>query len=243
MHHQNGLPRSTGLEHSRIPFLSETHMHRMSSPSTARLARLLALATAVVAAGACAKSDRPADSLAAGANAPVATASNPPATDSMAGHDMSGMQGMANMTGNPDQDFLRMMSDHHKGLILIAHMTKDRKAGGPAVADATKLDTTQDQELDHMVSMLEKDFKDPYAPKVMPEHQAMADALKSKSGKEYDRTFYQDIIKHHQEALKMIDDYLPKAKNAMIKQMAEKMKADQAKEIADFQQKVSRLGA
>jgi predicted outer membrane protein len=115
-------------------------------------------------------------------------------------------------------------------------------AGASATA-STKLDTKQDQELDHMVSMLEKDFKDPYAPKVMPEHQAMADSLKTKTGKDYDRTFYQDVIKHHQEAIKMIEDYLPKAKNTMIKQMAEKMESDQTKEIADFQRKASRLGA
>ena len=111
------------------------------------------------------------------------------------------------------------------------------------MADAKKLDAAQDVELDHMVTMLEKDFKDPYAPKVIPEHQAMADALKGKSGKEYDRTFYTNIIKHHQEAIAMIDGYLPKAKSAMLKQMAEKMKSDQAKEIADFQQKVAKLGA
>lgn len=214
-------------------------MASTSRRSSVHSARLLAFAAAV-AVGACAKADKPADSLAAGAGAPATTSTT---GDGMAGHDMSGMQGMANMTGNPDQDFLRMMSDHHKGLILIAHMTKDRKEGGTAAADATKLDTKQDKELDHMVSMLEKDFKAPYAPKVMPEHQAMADSLKSKTGKDYDRAFYQNVVKHHQEAIKMVDDYLPKAKNAMVKQMAEQMKADQTKEIADFQQKVSRLGA
>ena len=218
-------------------------MRSTSDRSSAHSARLLVFAAAF-AVGACAKSDKPADSIAVGAGTPATGATAATAAGaSMAGHDMSGMQGMATVTGNPDQDFLRMMSDHHKGLILMAHMTKDRKEGGTAVADATKLDTKQDQELDHMVSMLEKDFKDPYAPKVMPEHQAMADSLKTKAGKEYDRTFYQDIIKHHQEAIKMIDDYLPKAKNATIKQMAEQMKADQTKEIADFQRKVSRLGA
>jgi len=202
-----------------------------------------ALATTLVLAvsGACAKSDKAPDTLAAGANAPVTT--TPKAADGMAGQDMSGMQNMAGMTGDADHDFLRMMSDHHKGLIQIAHMTKDRKEGGSAVADAKKLDAAQDKELDQMVTMLEKDFKDPYAPKAMPEHQAMADALKTRSGKDYDRTFYENIIKHHQEAIAMIDGYLPKAKNATIKHMAEKMKADQTKEIADFQQKVARLGA
>lgn len=146
------------------------------------------------------------------------------------------------MTGDADHDFLRMMSDHHKGLILMAHMTIERKEGGSAVADARKLDAAQDKELDHMVTMLEKDFKDPYAPKVMPEHQTMADELKTRSGKEYDRTFYQNIIQHHKEAIKMIDDYLPKAKNAMLKQMAEKMKADQTREIGEFERKVAKLG-
>lgn len=210
-----------------------------------RLDRRALVAVLVLAtAAACSKRDTKADSLAAGANAPVTSASS--STDSMSG--MQGMSGtggmqhdMANMTGNADHDFLRMMSDHHKGLILLAHMTKDRKAGGTAVADASALDAAQDKELDHMVTMLEKDFKDPYAPRVMPQHQALADALKGKSGKDYDRTFYQNVIQHHQEALTMIDAYLPKSKNAMLKQMAEQMKTDQSKEIADFQRKVGRL--
>lgn len=153
------------------------------------------------------------------------------------------MTGMAGMTGDADHDFLRMMSDHHRGLTELAHMTKERSDIGTAKADATKMDAAQDKELDHMVTMLEKDFKDPYAPKVMPEHQAMADELKPKTGKDYERTFYQDVIKHHQEAVKMIDDYLPKAKNAMLKQMAEEMKAAQTKEIGEFQGKVAKLGA
>jgi uncharacterized protein (DUF305 family) len=202
---------------------------------------VLAAALVLATSGACAKSDKTVDSATATASAPVTTTAT--SGDSMARHDMSGMQGMANMTGDADHDFLRMMSDHHKGLIQIVHMTKDRKDVGTAATDAAKLDAAQDKELDHMVTMLEQDFKDPYAPKVMPEHQAMADELKAKSGKDYERTFYQDIIKHHQEAVKMVDDYLPKAKNTMLKQMAEKMKADQTKQIADYQQKLAKLGA
>ena len=198
---------------------------------------------AVTLSAACAKSGDKADSDAKD-SAAAATAVGAPMDTGMSGMaGMSGMSGMSGMTGNADQDFLRMMSDHHKGLIVLAHMTKDRKEGGTAVADATKLDAAQDMELDHMVTMLEKDFKDAYSPKVSPAHQAMADALKSKTGKEYNRTFYQNIIQHHQEAIKMVDGYLPNSKNAMLKQMAEKMKADQSKEIADFQKKVTALGS
>ena len=52
-----------------------------------------------------------------------------------------------------------MMSDHHKGPISLAHMTKERKYVGAATADATKMDAAQDKELDHMVTMLEKDTR------------------------------------------------------------------------------------
>lgn len=212
----------------------------------------LAVASTMLVAAGCSSGDKSADSAAGGgAMTPSTTAVSSATMDSMpgmntqaaSGAQSGSMQGMAGMTGDPDHDFLRMMSDHHKGLIQIAHMTKDKKDVGTATADATKLDTKQDKDLDHMMTMLEKDFKDPYTPKVMPEHQQMADDLKAKSGKDYERTFYQDIIKHHQEAVKMVDDYLPKGKNAMLKGMAQTMKADQQKEIQEFQQKVAKLGA
>jgi uncharacterized protein (DUF305 family) len=208
----------------------------------------LAAASAILVAAGCSSADRSADSAAASGamtSSGSATMDSMPGMNTQAGSgaQSGSMQGMAGMTGDPDHDFLRMMSDHHKGLIQIAHMTKDRKDVGTAAVDATKLDTKQDTELDQMVTMLEKDFKDPYAPKVMPEHQQMAEELEAKSGKDYERAFYQDIIKHHQEAVKMVDDYLPRGKNAVLKGMAQTMKADQQKEIQEFQQKVARLGA
>lgn len=177
------------------------------------------------------------------ASAPVsATSTMKP--DSMAAMGGAGaMPGMAGQTGDADPDFLRMMSDHHKGLIALVHMTQDRSGVGTAKADARKMDKAQDAELDKMMTMLEKTYKDPYAPKVMPEHKAMADALKPMSGTAYERTFYTDIIAHHKEALAMIDGYLPKAKSADVKVMAQKMKADQSREITDFEQKLAKLGS
>ena len=230
-------PRTFIVEHH------STRNHQMHSIMNRPRAgtRRVALAALSLVLGACGSGEKKADSTASASPAvPAATA---PAADSMGGMAGNNMSGMAGMTGDADHDFLRMMSDHHKGLIAIAHMTKERKDAGGAVADAVKLDKAQDAELDHMMTMLEKDFKDPYAPKVIADHQAMALDLKAKNGKDYERAFYQGIIKHHQEALVMIDGYLPKAKNAMLKQMAEKMKADQAKEIGDFQKKLSALGA
>ena len=151
------------------------------------------------------------------------------------------MQGMSNMSGDADRDFLRMMSDHHKGMIVMAHMTKERKDAGGAAADAKKIDAAQDKEVDMMVTMLEKDYKDAYAPKVMAESKAMSDMLKDKKGTDYERAFYEGTIKHHQAAITMVDEYLPKGKSAAIKQMAEKIKADQTREIAEFQKKIGQL--
>ena len=171
--------------------------------------------------------------------------------DSMSGN-MAGMAGMSSMpaedrphmrmTGNADQDFLRMMSDHHRGLIAMAHLSTegDKKGSAQAQADAQKLDRKQDAELDSMTTMLEQQFKDKYDPMIMPSNQAMVDQIKSQSGAAYDKTFYQNVVKHHQQALKMIDEFSPKLQNAQIKRMAQRMKEDQQREIREFEQKASK---
>ena len=187
---------------------------------------------------ACSAKEKAADTA---AGAP-ASASSGMMHDSMA-MGGAGMSGMTAQSGDADREFLRMMSDHHKGLIALVHMTQDRSGVGTAKADATTMDKAQDAELDAMMTMLEKTYKDAYAPKVMPEHEAMAASLKPMSGKGYERTFYQDIVKHHTEAIAMIDGYLPKAKSADVKAMAARMKADQSREITDFQKKLAKLGA
>ena len=182
------------------------------------------------------KPDSTADSTAM-APAPSMSASGDSATTST---NMQ-MSGMANMTGDPDRDFLRMMSDHHKGLIAIVHPTLDKKENLAVKGDAAKMDKKQDAEIEKMITMLDQQYKDTYTPSVMPDNQRMVDELKGKSGADYSRTFLKDVIAHHEQAVKMIDEYLPKAKNPQVKSMAEKMKSDQTKEIAEFQRKLSAL--
>ena len=195
-----------------------------------------AVSTMALALAACGTSDRKADTTAVGATASTTASPMPDSSQ------MGSMAGMANMTGDPDHDFLRMMSDHHKGLIAMAHQAKERSGIGTAASDATKLDAKQDAELDTMVTMLEKDYKDPYAPKIIPDNQAMLDSLTPKQGKGYERTFYENVIKHHKEAVAMIDDYLPKATKPQVKQMAERMRAEQVQQIDEFQKKLATLG-
>lgn len=207
-------------------------MNQASNRSTSQLAAP-AILVALMVLGGCAKGGKSPDTTAIAA-APTSTTSAP-AT--------AAPTQTAAPTGDADHNFLRMMSDHHKGLIDIVHMTIDQKDAGIAVADAKKLDDAQDKELDQMVTMLEKSYKDPYEPKIVPEHQSMVDDLKAKSGKGYELAFYNDIIKHHEEAIAMIDAYLPGAKSPVVKQMATDMKAAQTREITDFKAKAAKLGA
>ena len=91
-----------------------------------------------------------------------------------------------------------------------------------------------------MLTMLESDFKDDYTPKVMPDNKAMADILKQKTGAAYDTTFRENVIKHHRQGLQMMDQFLPKLSNPTIKQMAQKMKEAQTKDIAKLERQLGR---
>lgn len=206
----------------------------------------LALVAAATGLVACSSSDggARADTAAAGAETTPA-ATTMPADSAMAGVDHSkmagGMGGMANMTGDPDRDFLRMMSDHHKGLIHMAHEAMERKDAPRVAADAKKMDAKQDAELEKMQGMLQQRYSDRYEAKVMPDNQKMADDLKPLAGKEYEKTFLHHVVMHHQQAIKMIDSYLPTAKVPELKAMAEKMKAEQTAEIAQLERKMATL--
>ena len=142
---------------------------------------------------------------------------------------------------NADQEFLQKMSDHHEGLILMVHKTLAHKGPLAVTDEAKKLDQEQDDELDRMKNALRGEFNvASYTPKAMPEHQAMADSLGKLSGAAYDRQFREDVIKHHQEAIAMIDSYMPRLTHADVKTMAERMRATQMREINMFKQQLAK---
>jgi uncharacterized protein (DUF305 family) len=140
-------------------------------------------------------------------------------------------------TAGPDQEFLTKMTDHHEGMVQMA-MAAMTKAAKPATqTDAHNLHTKQAAERDSMAAMLKTSYSVDHTPAVMPENKAMMDSLNARTGAAYDAEFYRQTIKHHEEGIRMIDRYLPQLTNAQLKAMGEKMKADQQKEIAEFQPK------
>lgn len=177
------------------------------------------------------------------AGASVSAAAAP--ADSVAGQNdtAKSVQAIANAdstsgAGGPDQTFLRQMADHHRGLILISHETLERKENLAVKDEARKLDSEQDDGLDRIRTALKSDFNDNYQPKVPSESQAMMDTLSKQQGAAYDRKFREDVIAHHQKGLAMIDAYLPRATRPDVKTMAQRMREQQAREIAQMKREL-----
>jgi uncharacterized protein (DUF305 family) len=179
--------------------------------------RVLGMTAAVVLISACNKDDQ------ATSDTSTAASANPPAT--------------AQTASTPDREFLTKMTDHHEGMVQMAEAAMNKASKPATQGDAHNLHTKQAAERDSMKAMLASAFNDHHQPTVMTENKAMMDSVDAKSGAAYDREFYAQTIKHHQEGIRMIDQYLPQLTDAKLKAMAEKMKTDQQKEIAQFEPK------
>ena len=186
------------------------------------------------AVASCARSDRDdatGDTSNASAAAPAA------GTDTgMAGMDHANMPGMA-AARDADQEFLRKMVDHHEGLIVMMDEAMERASSATAKADAKKLHDKQHDGRDRMLEILKTAYNDNHTASVMPGDKAMNDSLQRKTGAAYDRDMYGHLVMHHQEAVKMVADFLPRLKRPEVRQMAEQMRTEQTREIAEFQRK------
>lgn len=189
-----------------------------------------ALFVAIVAV-ACARADN---------NSVDSTAMAIPAVPADSGMGMksdTGMAGMAGMNESPvrdaDQEFLRMMVDHHQGMVVMAD-SAIAKGGAHIKADAREMASKQAAEQKKMLGMLKSDYSDDKMPMVMPSNATMLQRLAGKTGAELDRQFRENVIVHHEEGLGMIEKYMTRLTRAEVRQMAEKMKADQTREIAEL---------
>lgn len=185
--------------------------------------------------------DSAATTAAAGQTAPATTDS----TGGMAGMDHANMPGMAgDMAGmhrsaprDSNQVFLRMMSDHHEGLVAMSDSALPRLQG--AKGDAQELRRKQEDEQQRMLGMLTRQYGDSVTPMIMASNRAMIDSVtRAPQGTEADRTYYRQVIAHHREGIHHTDMHLPHL-TGEVKQMAEKMKAEQQREIREFERKAA----
>ena len=152
---------------------------------------------------------------------------------------MGTMAGMENKpAGDANQEFLQMMVDHHQGMVEMAD-TAVRKAATPRVkAEATKMRAKQREEQAKMKDMLKTQYGEDKMPMVTEGNASMITLLAGASGAAFDRQFREHVIMHHEEALKMIDQFSSRLTNSELKQMAEKMKVDQTREIAELRKEL-----
>lgn len=179
---------------------------------------------------------------AAGGAAGVAT--TPAGTDSgmarMGQGDMAGMAMNRPAPRDSNQAFLRMMSDHHQGLILIADSAKGRVQTADAKAKARDADEKQHREQQQMLTMLRRQYQDSITPMVMPSNRAMLDSVvRAAPAGAVDQVFYRQVIAHHREALQMIDQMESQLKGE-VRSMAQRMRSDQQREIQELERKVAK---
>jgi uncharacterized protein (DUF305 family) len=152
---------------------------------------------------------------------------------------MGGMAGMASTPArDADQEFLRMMIDHHEGMIVMADTALKKGATADVRSDATKMRTKQKDEQQKMQAMLRAQYSEDKMPMITPGDASMATMLAGASGAAFDRSFREHVVMHHEAGIKMIDQFSPRLTNAELKQMATKMKADQTREIAELRKKL-----
>ena len=136
-----------------------------------------------------------------------------------------------------NQAFLRMMVDHHQGLVAMTDTAMGKLAGATAKADARALRDKQASEQQRMQRTLGATYSDSHAPTLLPSNRAMLDSVRAAAGAaEADRVWYRQVIAHHREGVRMTDQMMGHL-TGDVKQQAERMKSDQQREIAEFERK------
>ena len=133
-------------------------------------------------------------------------------------------------TGNPDHDFLRRMSDHQSGLMVVTHAAIESNRSPSLLRAIRKIEEDHDHELDAMLTLLRRIYKDEYVPVAPSTYTVMAGILRSGAGDS--TSFFRSALQTEEKVLEMINAYLPKSSNAEVKRFAEELKRDEPREIA-----------
>ncbi len=133
-------------------------------------------------------------------------------------------------TGDPNRDFLRRMSNLHAGLIVLTHAAIESSRSPSLQSTIRKLEEDHDHKLDTMLSMLRTIYKDAYVPSAARDYTLMAQKWRAGTGDS--AAFFRSALNADEQALKIINDYLPKASNAQVKRLAGKLRRDAPTEIA-----------
>ena len=150
---------------------------------------------------------------------------------------MDQMKAMAS-TGNPDNDFAAMMKVHHMGALEMAQLEVAMGTDAQLKQMAQKMIDEQQKEIAELNTFLSGHSAhgggDAFHKEVMSQMSTMKMDM-NHSGS-VDKQFAQMMIPHHQGAIDMARSYIKSgAHEEKLKTMANKIIADQQKEIGELQ--------
>ncbi|HVK97195.1 MAG TPA: DUF305 domain-containing protein [Flavisolibacter sp.] len=141
-------------------------------------------------------------------------------------------------TGNPDNDFAALMKVHHMGAIEMAQVVMAQGTDPQIKQIAQKIIDEQQREIAELNTFLSGHQAHGGGESFYKEVMSQMNNMKmdmDHSGS-IDRQFAQMMIPHHQGAIDMAKAYLKSgAHEEKLKAMANKIIADQQKEIREFQ--------
>ena len=158
---------------------------------------------------------------------------------------MNGMMASMNamkMTGDFDLDFANMMIMHHQAAIDMSEIELTKGSDAQVKTWAQNIITAQKAEIGQMQA-LAKNIKVPEMKKESGEmHNELGETMKMMMAKtramtmsgNTDKDFVMMMIPHHESAVTMAEDEISHGKHYELKKMAQKIIADQNKEIKDF---------
>ena len=123
------------------------------------------------------------------------------------------------------------MSDHHKGMIVLAHEAIERNDALPVKNEATALDHRYDAALRAMETVLRENFQDYYEPRLTSEYTAKLDSLAKLHGAPFVAAFRQHVRGARRQALGQVNEYLPQISRQAVKAFALRLRAEERRAL------------
>jgi uncharacterized protein (DUF305 family) len=140
------------------------------------------------------------------------------------------------MKGLSDAQFVPMMIRHHQHGIEMARVVEQRGSSAEVRELATKIRQSQEKDMAeleaHAAHHAGKAADDPHGQMMDKQSQTMMKRLQSLAESELDDAFVQEMAKHHEMAIGMIDG--AKLQDPALKQLAQRMAAQQKQDLAEL---------
>ena len=186
---------------------------------------LCAAAAAAVLTTACSDSSAP-------PTAPSAVASD---TSSAGAGPIASMPAPTQSAANFEVKFMTGMIDHHQMAIEMAEICLQKATHEELRSMCQQVIAAQSAEIEEMQAWLSDWYGITYEPTMKPGDEKMLERLASLSGAEFEISFMEMLIKHHEKAIKEARKCLDKAAHAELRELCENIIRTQSAEIAQLQ--------